>query len=29
VIEKGMANVDSVIGTGIEWDEQAIARFAA
>jgi mandelate racemase len=28
-VEKGMAIIDGVMGTGVEWDEAAVARFAA
>jgi len=28
-IEKGMATIDGVAGTGVAWDEAAVARFAA
>jgi mandelate racemase len=28
-VEKGMAYVDGVLGTGVEWDESAVSRFAA
>jgi len=29
LIEKGMAIVDDCIGTGIEWNEDAVSRFEA
>lgn len=29
VVEKGMARVDGVVGTGVEWNEEAVSRFAA
>jgi len=28
-LEKGMARVEEVLGTGIEWEEKAVSRFAA
>ena len=28
-LEKGMARVEGVLGTGIEWEEKAVSRFAA
>ena len=28
-VEKGMARVEGVIGTGVEWEEEAVSRFAA
>jgi mandelate racemase len=28
-VEKGMAMVDGVLGTGVAWDESAVSRFAA
>jgi mandelate racemase len=28
-VEKGMARVDGVIGSGVEWDEAAVAKFLA
>jgi mandelate racemase len=28
-VERGMAHVDGVIGTGVEWNEEAVTRFAA
>jgi len=28
-LEKGMARVEGVVGTGVEWEEKAVSRFAA
>jgi mandelate racemase len=28
-LKKGMAHLDGVVGTGVEWDEGAVSRFAA
>jgi mandelate racemase len=28
VINRGMASVEDVLGTGIDWDENAVARYA-
>jgi mandelate racemase len=28
-VEKGMARIDGVVGTGVEWEEAAVSRFAA
>jgi mandelate racemase len=27
-IEKGMARFDCVVGSGVEWNEEAVSRFA-
>ena len=29
VIERGMARIDDRVGTGVEWNEQAVERFSA
>jgi hypothetical protein len=28
-VEQGMAVIDDVIGTGMEWNEEVVQRFAA
>jgi mandelate racemase len=28
-VEKGMARIEGVLGTGVQWDEEAIKRFTA
>jgi mandelate racemase len=28
-MDKGMAHVEGVLGSGVEWDDEAISRFAA
>jgi mandelate racemase len=28
-VEKGMARIEGVVGTGVEWEEEAVSRFAA
>jgi L-alanine-DL-glutamate epimerase-like enolase superfamily enzyme len=28
VINRGMASVEDVLGTGVDWDEAAVARYA-
>jgi mandelate racemase len=28
-LKKGMACLEGVVGTGVEWEEEAVSRFAA
>jgi len=28
-VEKGMACLEGVMGTGVEWNEEAVSRYAA